>query len=115
VLNDLHEAGGQGMTATLAAADLVLMGSDLRRLGTAIRLSRLCRRTILVNVAIGLGWTVVLIAAAAAGLLGAEGAIVAALLHNFSTLLGLGNAGRLLLFDETRPAIPFTHPQGVPS
>jgi cation transport ATPase len=115
VLNDLHEAGGQGMTATLAAADLVLMGSDLRRLGTAIRLSRLCRRTIHVNVAIGLGWTVVLITAAAAGSLGAEGAIVAALLHNFSTLLGLGYAGRLLLFDETRPAIPFTHPQGVPS
>jgi Cd2+/Zn2+-exporting ATPase len=107
--------GAGGTDAALASADLVLMGSDLRRLGTAIRLSRLCRRTIHVNVAIGLGWTVVLIAAAAAGLLGAEGAIVAALLHNFSTLLGLGNAGRLLLFDETRPAIPFTHPQGVPS
>ncbi len=107
--------GAGGTDAALASADLVLMGSDLRRLGTAIRLSRLCRRTIHVNVAIGLGWTVVLITAAAAGLLGAEGAIVAALLHNFSTLLGLGNAGRLLLFDETRPATPFTHPQGVPS
>ena len=96
--------GAGGTDAALASADLVLMGSDLRRLATAIRLSRRCRRTIHVNVAIGLGWTVVLIAAAAAGLLGAEGAIVAALLHNVGTLLGLGNAGRLLLFDETRPA-----------
>ncbi len=95
--------GAGGTDAALASADLVLMSSDLRRLGTAIRLSRRCRRTIHINVAIGLGWTAVLIAAAAAGLLGAEGAIVAALLHNLSTLLGLGNAGRLLLFDETRP------------
>ncbi len=96
--------GAGGTDAALASADMVLMASDLRRLGTAIRLSRRCRRTIHVNVAIGLGWTAVLIAAAAAGLLGAEGAVVAALLHNFSTLLGLGNAGRLLLFDETRPS-----------
>ena len=104
--------GAGGTDAALASADLVLMGSDLRRLGTAIRLSRLCRRTIQVNVAIGLGWTVLLIAAAAGGLLGAEGAIVAALLHNFSTLLGLGNAGRLLLFDETRLAAPMLQTQG---
>lgn len=93
--------GAQGTDVALASADLVLMTSDLRRLGTAIRLSRRCRRTIHVNVAIGLGWTVLLVALAAAGVLGAEGAIIAALLHNFSTFLGLGNAGRLLLFDET--------------
>jgi heavy metal translocating P-type ATPase len=96
--------GAGGTDAALASADLVLMGSDLRRLATAIRLSRRCRRTIQVNVAMGLGWTVLLIAAASAGLLGAEGAIAAALLHNVSTLMGLGNSGRLLLFDE--PAAP---------
>ncbi len=43
-------------------------------------------------------------------MLGAEGAIVAALLHNLSTLLGLGNAGRLLLFDETRPSAALSNP-----
>jgi cation transport ATPase len=96
--------GAQGTDVALASADLVLMTSDLRRLGTAIRLSRRCRRTIHVNVAIGLVWTVALVAAAATGELGTEGAIIAALLHNFSTFLGLGNAGRLLLFDETLPA-----------
>ena len=105
--------GAAGADAALASADLVLMSSDLRRLGTAIRLSRRCRRTIHVNVAIGLGWTAALIAAAAAGLLGAEGAIVAALLHNLSTLLGLGNAGRLLLFDEIRPVSPIPPLEGI--
>ena len=95
--------GAQGTDVALASADLVLMTSDLRRLATAIRLSRRCRRTIHVNVAIGLGWTFALVALAAAGVLGAEGAIIAALLHNFSTFLGLGNAGRLLLFDEIGP------------
>ncbi len=93
--------GAQGTDVALASADLVLMTSDLRRLATAIRLSRRCRRTIHVNVAIGLGWTVLLVGLAAAGVLGGEGAIIAALLHNLSTFLGLGNAGRLLLFDET--------------
>jgi len=40
------------------------------------------------------------VALAAFGLLGAAGAMVAAILHNLSTLLVLGNAGRLLRFQE---------------
>lgn len=98
--------GAQGTDVALASADLVLIGSDLRRIATAIRLSRRCRRTINVNVGIGLGWTFVLVALAAMGLLGAQGAIIAALLHNVSTFLGLANSGRLLLFDETGLAVP---------
>jgi Zn2+/Cd2+-exporting ATPase len=93
--------GARGSDVALASADIVLMGDDLGRIPTAIRLSRRCRRTIHVNVALGLGWTLTLIALAAAGILGSEGAIVAALLHNLSTLLGMVNAGRILLFDET--------------
>jgi heavy metal translocating P-type ATPase len=93
--------GAEGADVALASADLVLITSDLRRLPTAIRLSRRCRQTIHVNVALGLGWTLVLMAAAATGTLGAEGAILAALLHNLSTFLGMANAGRLMLFDET--------------
>ena len=50
--------------------------------------------------AIGLGWTIILVGLAAAGVLGAEGAIVAAVFHNLSTLIGMANAGRLLRFDE---------------
>ncbi|GAC1342463.1 MAG: cation-translocating P-type ATPase [Acetobacteraceae bacterium] len=93
--------GAQGTDVALAAADLVLMTSDLRRLGTALRLSRRCRRTIHWNVALALGWTLVLIGLAASGALGAAGAIVAAVLHNVSTFLGMANAGRLLLFNES--------------
>jgi Zn2+/Cd2+-exporting ATPase len=96
--------GAQGADVAMASADLALMTNDLRRLGTCVRLSRLCRRTIYQNVAIGLGFTFVLTALAAAGVLGLEAPIIAALLHNVSTFLGIGNAGRLLLFDETGAA-----------
>jgi len=92
--------GAQGTDVALASADLVLMTNDLRRLGTCIRLSRRCRRTIHVNVGVGLGWTVVIVACAATGVLGASGALVAALLHNFSTMVVMANAGRLLKFQE---------------
>ncbi|NHO32811.1 heavy metal translocating P-type ATPase [Acetobacter fallax] len=94
--------GAEGTDVALSSADLVLMQSDLRRLGTAIRLSRRCRRTIQVNVGMGVGWTGILITCAAFNLLGAQGAVMAAVLHNASTLAGLANAGRLLRFDETR-------------
>jgi heavy metal translocating P-type ATPase len=92
--------GAAGTDVALASADVVLMTSDLRRLGTAIRLSRRCRRTIHLNVALGLGWTLGLVALAAAGALGAEGALLAAVLHNAGTLAVMANAGRLLRFDE---------------
>lgn len=92
--------GAGGADIALASADIVLIGSDLRRLGTCVRLSRQCRQTLQVNVIIGLGWTLAIVAFAAFGLLGAAGAMVAAILHNLSTLLVLGNAGRLLRFQE---------------
>ncbi|QAX82470.1 cadmium-translocating P-type ATPase [Pseudomonas sp. DTU12.3] len=92
--------GAGGADIALASADIVLIGSDLRRLGTCVRLSRQCRRTLQVNVIIGLGWTLVIVVFAAFGWLGAAGAMIAALLHNLSTLLVLGNAGRLLRFQE---------------
>ena len=94
--------GAQGADVAMASADLALMTNDLRRLATCIRLSRRCRRTIYVNVAIGLGFTFGLTALASAGALGLQAPIIAAVLHNVSTFLGLGNAGRVLLFDETQ-------------
>jgi Cd2+/Zn2+-exporting ATPase len=103
--------GAQGADVAMASADLALMTNDLRRLATCIRLSRRCRRTIYVNVTIGLGFTFGLTALASAGVLGLEAPIIAAILHNVSTFLGLGNAGRVLLFDETQlpaPAQPLT-------
>jgi heavy metal translocating P-type ATPase len=93
--------GAQGTDVAMASADLVLMTNDLRRLGTCIRLSRRCRRIIYTNIAIGLGWTLVIVACAAGGLLGASGPLIAAVTHNISTLLVMANAGRLLKFQET--------------
>ena len=92
--------GAQGSDVALASADLVLMTNDLRRLGTCIRLSRRCRRTIYANVALGMGWTAMIIVAAAMGVFGVSGALAAAILHNVGTLLVMGNAGRLLKFRE---------------
>jgi Zn2+/Cd2+-exporting ATPase len=105
--------GAQGSSGdvALASADLALMTNDLRRLGTCIRLSRRCRRTIYVNVGIGVGFTFGLIVLSGAGVLGIEAPIIAALLHNLSTFLGLGNAGRLLLFDETGMQAPLAAPR----
>ncbi|PYB92272.1 cadmium-translocating P-type ATPase [Pseudomonas koreensis] len=97
--------GAGGADIALASADIVLIGSDLRRLGTCVRLSRQCRRTLQVNVIIGLGWTLAIVVFAAFGWLGAAGAMIAALLHNLSTLLVLGNAGRLLRFQEPLPRL----------
>src|ERR1700748_3047826 len=81
--------GQQGAEVALASADLALMTNDLRRLGTCIRLSRQCRRTIYVNVGNGLVFTFGLTALASTGALGVEAPIIAALLHNLSTFLGL--------------------------
>jgi len=111
--------GARGTDVAMASADLVLMTNDLRRLATCIRLSRRCSRTIYVNVAVGLGWTVVIVAAAATGMLGASGAIIAALLHNVSTLVVMANAGRLLKFQDTltltqpRIAVAAGQPTGI--
>ncbi|WPP02221.1 cation-translocating P-type ATPase [Pseudomonas sp. HR96] len=104
--------GAGGSDIALASADIVLIGSDLRRLGTCVRLSRQCRRTLQVNVAIGLGWTLAIVAAAAFGWLGAAGAMIAAILHNLSTLLVLGNAGRLLRVEEPLAALHALPPGG---
>lgn len=92
--------GQGGADIALASADIVLIGADLRRLGTCVRLSRACRRTLFVNVLIGLAWTLVILAAAAFGMLGNSGAMIAALLHNLSLLIVLANAGRLMRFQE---------------
>jgi P-type E1-E2 ATPase len=92
--------GARGSDIALASADLVLMTNDLCRLGTCIRLSRRCRRTVYINVAIGMGWTAMIIVAAASGVFGVGGAVAAAILHNVGALLVMGNAGRLLKFRE---------------
>jgi len=92
--------GAQGTDVALASADLVLMTNDVRRLATCVRLSRRSRRTILINVAVSMVWTIIIIALAAAGVLGKSGALIAALLQNAAILVVMANAGRLLKFQH---------------
>jgi cation transport ATPase len=83
----------------MASADLVLITNDLRRFGTCIRFSRCCHRTIHINVGLGLGWTVVIVAFAATGVLARTAASRGAVTQ-FSTLAVMANAGQLLKFQE---------------
>ncbi|PLZ00330.1 heavy metal translocating P-type ATPase [Burkholderia sp. WAC0059] len=85
--------GERGIDIAVASADVVLLADDLRRIPDCIRLGRRCRRIATANAAIGLGWTVVVIALAALGLVGA---VWSAILHNVGTLVVIANAGRLL-------------------
>jgi cation transport ATPase len=99
MLSSLLFTIGAGMLVADAGL-LAALNNDLRRLGTCVRLSRRCRRTILINVGLGLGWTVLLVALAAGGTFGANGALVAAILHNVGTPAVMLNAGRLLKFHD---------------
>ena len=95
--------GERGIDIAVASADIVLLGDDLRRIPTCIRLGRRCRRTASINAAIGLLWTVEIMALAALGLLGA---VWVAVLHNVGTFIVIANAGRLLRIDEDSASKP---------
>ncbi|MFL9871915.1 heavy metal translocating P-type ATPase [Paraburkholderia megapolitana] len=92
--------GERGIDIAVASADIVLLGDDLRRIPMCIRLGRRCRSTATINAAIGLIWTVEIIALAAFGVLGA---VWVAILHNVGTFIVIANAGRLLRIDEDAP------------
>jgi cation transport ATPase len=62
--------GAQGADVAVASADRALMTNAQRGLGTCTRLSRRCRRTLYVNVAIGSGSTFALTAPATIGVPG---------------------------------------------
>jgi len=95
--------GERGIDIAVASADIVLLGDDLRRIPTCIRLGRRCRLTATINAAIGLFCTVVIITLAALGLLGA---VWVAILHNVGTFIVIANAGRLLRIDEDAASQP---------
>lgn len=88
--------GERGIDIAVASADVVLLADDLRRLPDCIRLGRHCRSIATANAAIGLAWTVAVIALAALGVLSA---VASAILHNVGTLVVIANAGRLLRRD----------------
>ncbi|WP_156992389.1 heavy metal translocating P-type ATPase [Paraburkholderia oxyphila] len=93
--------GERGIDIAVASADVVLLADDLRRLPDCIRLGRHCRNIATANAAIGLGWTVAVIALAALGVIGA---VASAILHNVGALVVIANAGRLLRRDADAAA-----------
>ncbi len=85
--------GGRASDLAIASADIVLVDGDLRRLGAAVRLSRACRASIMLGIAIAAAWTLMIVALAACGLVSPFGAAV---LHNVGTVAVILNAGRLI-------------------
>ncbi|MFZ5623858.1 MAG: heavy metal translocating P-type ATPase [Gemmatimonadota bacterium] len=90
--------GGAGTAVALETADVALMGDDLGKLPFAVGLSRRARAIIRQNLFIALGVLALLVLATATGVLGIGATVV---LHEGSTLIVIGNALRLLTFDDT--------------
>jgi cation-transporting P-type ATPase C len=105
--------GTVGSDVAIEAADIALASDDLRRLGTTMRLSRRTIGIIRQNYTLALGVNAGGVVLGAFGLLNP---LMAAVLHNLSTLLVVGNSARLVTFDPDarrgRPA-PSTSPPAV--
>jgi heavy metal translocating P-type ATPase len=89
--------GAMGCDVALQSADVVLMTNDLRRLATAFQLSSRTRATINVNVFVGAGFSILMLALAAFGVLSP---LSGALLHNLGAVFVVLNSARLLRFSE---------------
>jgi P-type E1-E2 ATPase len=86
--------GARGTQAALEAADIALMGDDLRRIATARAIARRAYRTIQENLIVGVG--VVHVLGITAALLGWIGPIQAAMLHLGPDILVFLNSITLL-------------------
>jgi cation-transporting P-type ATPase C len=88
--------GTAGSDVALEAADIALASADLRRLGTTIRLSQQTISVIRQNYGAAVGVNAGGVVLGAFGLLNP---LLAAVLHNLSTLLVVINSARLVPFD----------------
>ncbi len=89
--------GGAGTAVALETADVALTGDDLARLPFAVGLSRRARRIIRQNLYQSLAVIAVLILATTTGIFGIGPTV---LVHGGSTLLVIGNALRLLTYEQ---------------
>ena len=88
--------GAAGTATALETADVALMADDLARLPFAIGLSRRARTIIRQNLYLSLAVIALLIFATTTGIFGIGPAVI---VHEGSTLVVIGNALRLLLFE----------------
>jgi cation-transporting P-type ATPase C len=88
--------GTAGSDVAIEAADIALAADDLRTVPTAMRLSKETIAIIRQNYTLALG---VNAGGVVLGALGLLNPLLAAVLHNLSTLLVVGNSARLISFD----------------
>ena len=87
--------GGTGTDLALQTADVVLLNDRLERLATLFDLSRRVRKTIHVNLALGLTLNLVALALASVGILSP---MLGALWHNLGSVFVVGNSARFATF-----------------
>ncbi len=86
---------GTGANVAIESADVVIPGDHIGSLGEFLRIGRLTLRTIRQNLALSFGYNTLAIPAAAFGLLGVHGPIIAALAMALSDVSVIGNSLRL--------------------
>jgi cation-transporting P-type ATPase C len=87
--------GTAGSDVAIEAADVALASDDIREVATVLRLSRQTLRVVRQNYALSLGVNAVGILV---GALGALSPVIAALLHNASTIAVVANSSRLIRY-----------------
>jgi manganese/zinc-transporting P-type ATPase C len=93
--------GASGSDVAIETADVALASDDLRQVAEVVQISRWTMRTIRQNYAIALGVNSVGLALAASAKINP---IIAAVLHNLSTILVIFNSARLIRYNPEESA-----------
>ena len=83
---------GSGTDVSIASADIVLLGNDLKLIDQAARLSQRTLRTVRQNIILSIGYNTLMVPLAMMGLVTP---LVAAITMPLSSLLVIGNAARI--------------------
>ena len=96
---DVGIALGSGTDVSIASADIVLLSSELERVEQAASLSRRTLRTVRQNIGLSIGYNSIMVPLAMMGLVTP---LVAAITMPLSSLLVIGNAGRISTLFRSR-------------